>query len=73
MNADGSDLRELDMDSVGFDRSPGWSPDDRSIAFTRRGESGSFNIFRVNVDSGSLLQLTSGRGGNIDPAWGPLP
>jgi Tol biopolymer transport system component len=73
MNADGSDLKPLAMDTGGFDRSPAWSPDGQSIAFTRRGESGGFDIFRVNVANGSLLQLTSDTGGNIDPAWGPLP
>jgi TIR domain/WD40-like Beta Propeller Repeat len=73
MNADGSDLKLLGIDSAGFDTSPAWSPDDQAIAFARRGESGGFDIFRVNVESGSLQQLTSGAGGNLDPAWGPLP
>src|SRR5690349_18459691 len=45
---------------------PAWSPDGRWIAFSMRGD-----IWKVPVDGGEAIALTSGPSYHFEPAWSP--
>lgn len=40
------------------------------LAFTGR-DGGTFDIFRLNIQSGEIIRVTQGQGDNRDPAWSP--
>ena len=65
MNSDGSGRRRL-TDRKSFSSMPKWSPDGEKIVFTSRtvGQQGISNtdIFTMNADASSLLQITDGAG-----------
>lgn len=48
-----------------------WSPDGKTILFTRGGPHGSGNFFAISVDGGPEIPLTSGTGLNDDPDYSP--
>ena len=48
---------------------PAWSPDGQWIAFTSK-QAGEYHIFKIDVDSGNLQQLTD-EGYNMFPTWSP--
>lgn len=48
-------------------KSPTWSPDGKTILFTRGND-----IFSVNVETGKAVNLTKGKGNNSAPSWAPL-
>jgi Tol biopolymer transport system component len=75
MNADGSGQRNLSR-RQGFDTSPVWSPDGRSIAFVHSGNARGqpyhqSEIYVVNADGRGQRNLTSGPGGGSAPSWSP--
>jgi Tol biopolymer transport system component len=45
---------------------PAWSPDGRWLAFSMRGD-----IWKVRVDGGEAIALTSGPAYHFEPAWSP--
>jgi WD40 repeat protein len=51
-----------------YDSEPAWSPDGRSIAFTRD-DGHSMHIWVIRADGSSPRQLTHGQGINVDPDW----
>src|SRR5690606_18119970 len=51
-------------------RSPGWSPDGRWLVL-ESGEHSFRDIYRVEVDSGSVLRLTAAPEGNFEPTISP--
>ncbi len=74
MNRNNNVIRPLTnhLRSTG-DFDPNWSPDGQWIAFTfRKGEgpASQYNIYKINVNSGDLQQLTDTKY-NRDPAWSP--
>jgi len=52
---------------------PSWNPNGQIVAFswTRGFEPGNFNIFIMDIASGTLEQLTHGAGRNENPNWAP--
>ena len=68
---DGKDLVRLT--SGPFDhREPRFSPDGRSIVFSSdRGGTGSYGIFRYELDSGAITPLTDSAAEEAMPAWSP--
>ncbi|MDX8402355.1 MAG: hypothetical protein R8K47_06980, partial [Mariprofundaceae bacterium] len=46
------------------------SPDGRQIAFVRE-TNGNYDIWMQEVDGSELVQLTSNRYGDFEPAWSP--
>ena len=51
-------------------RDPTWSPAADALAFTT-GYAGDRDLYSVSADGNRLRQLTSGRGDDAAPAWGP--
>jgi Tol biopolymer transport system component len=48
-----------------------WSPDGKTILFTRGGPNGSLDIFSISVDGGPETRLTTGAGVSDDPDYSP--
>lgn len=70
-NPDGSNA--LQLTSYGDNEDPTWSPDGRYIAFaTTFGKRAGFSIALMRADGTNIRQLTQSRGGDFEPAWGPL-
>ncbi len=53
------------------DSSPRWSPDGRYLAFVRKGDEGSPQIWLLPTAGGEARQLTRVRGGCTGPVWSP--
>lgn len=71
INADGSGLTPI-ATVPGGDFDPSWSPDGESIAFTSL-RTGQREIFILNVDDESVLQITKGASTveSRQPSWSP--
>jgi TolB protein len=69
MNADGSDVRQLTRGLLGIGGSLDWSPDGKSLLIYA-GPAGDKNIFLVNVDAETALQLSNG-GNNAASSFSP--
>lgn len=65
VNSRGGDRAPLT--TVPNDNRPTWSPDGRYVVFTSDGRDGNYDLYRVDVSSGQVLQLTA------DPAVDTLP
>jgi Tol biopolymer transport system component len=71
MNADGSNVIRLTNDNTG-DRSPVFSPDGRSIAFTSVRDhpgTGDAELYLMNVDGTNVTRLTFQHGRVSHPSW----
>ncbi len=68
VNADGSGLLNLTLNSPRFDVNPSWSPDGQRIAFMR-GRVNNPDIYVMNADGSGLRRLT--RNGASRPIWSP--
>ncbi|MCC7541127.1 MAG: PD40 domain-containing protein [Deltaproteobacteria bacterium] len=56
-----------------YNQTPAFCPSPRHpnwLAFTGR-DGGTFDIFRLNIQSGEIIRVTQGQGDNRDPAWSP--
>jgi Tol biopolymer transport system component len=53
------------------DLSPSWSPDGTKIAFTRKGNDGSREIYVHVMNSGQDMRLTNNSVNDTDPSWSP--
>ena len=69
MDADGSNLRQLTRGLPGIGGSLDWSPDGKSLLIYA-GAAGDKNIFLVNVDAETAVQLTNG-GNNAASSFSP--
>jgi Tol biopolymer transport system component len=72
INADGTGLRRLTRNAV-FDGNPVWSPDGRSIAFTRDRDRQTVSIYVMNADGSGQRMLTPNvrRRPWVELAWSP--
>jgi TolB protein len=69
MNADGTELKQLTRGLPGIGGSLDWSPDGKSLLIYA-GAPGDKNIFMVNVDAQTAVQLTNG-GNNAASSFSP--
>jgi Tol biopolymer transport system component len=72
IDADGTGLRRLTRNTV-VDSNPVWSPDGRTIAFTRDRDRQTANIYVMNADGSGQLRLTPNlrRRPWVELAWSP--
>ncbi len=54
-----------------FNVSPSFSPDGKTIAFSRSVGNGNTEVFLCNRDGSNLRRLTTARGIDTNPAWSP--
>lgn len=66
--AEGGAPRMLTQNTAWFHS---WSPDGKTILFTRGGPHGSGNVFAISVDGGPETALTTGTGMSDDPDYAP--
>jgi TolB protein len=85
INADGSGLRNLTNTPDIHEYSPSWSPNGKSIAFSRGSPTtkprsngngtvtsvNTTNIFVMNSDGSNAAQLTNEDSNNLSPKWSP--
>jgi TolB protein len=67
---DGSNIVQLT--SVGSSEDPEFSADGRYLTFATTQFGGGYSLAIMRVDGLGLKQITSSRGGDFEPAWGPL-
>jgi TolB protein len=66
----GSNVTQLT--STGRNEDPEFSPDGRYLTFATTQFGGGYSIAIMRVDGLGLKQITYSRGGDFEPAWGPL-
>jgi Tol biopolymer transport system component len=70
MNPDGSDQRPLGDDT--FEGGAVYSADGTQAVYISN-ESGTWNLYLLDVESGDIQQLTDDAGNDLFPVWGPIP
>jgi TolB protein len=70
--SDPSGSNTVQLTSVGKNEDPEFSADGRYITFATTQFGGAFSIAIMRVDGLGMKQITSSRGGDYEPAWGPL-
>ena len=69
MSADGTNLRRL-ITAGGDASAPSWSPNGMFIAFHWRvSDTGTYDIYIVEIATGRIIQLTHDTGRNESPSW----
>jgi len=63
----------LQLTSSGSNEDPEFSPDGRYLTFSSTYFGGGYNIAIMRTDGTSIKQVSKARGGDFEPAWGPLP
>jgi TolB protein len=73
MSADGTNLRRVTTAGGGGDASaPSWSPNGLFLAFHwRLSETGTYDIYVMEIATGRIIQLTHDVGRNEHPTWSP--
>jgi TolB protein len=73
MSVDGSNLRRVTTAGGGGDASgPSWSPNGLFLAFHwRLSETGTYDIYVMEIATGRIIQLTHDAGRNEHPTWSP--
>ena len=73
MSADGTNLRRVTTAGGGGDASgPSWSPNGLFLAFHwRLSETGTYDIYVMEIATGRIIQLTHDAGRNEHPTWSP--
>jgi TolB protein len=71
MNADGTNLRRL-ITGGGDASEPSWSPNGLFMAFQWRvSDTGTYDVYVVEIATGRIIQLTHDAGRNEHPTWSP--
>jgi Tol biopolymer transport system component len=64
------DTRQIRVLTQGYDNLPGWSPDGKSIVFTRkRAEDGNFDIYTIKPDGTGLYRCTDHASSDGHAVW----
>jgi len=73
MSADGTNLRRVTTAGGGGDASgPSWSPNGLFLAFHwRLSETGTYDVYIMEIATGRIIQLTHDAGRNEHPTWSP--
>lgn len=73
MSSDGTNLRRVTTAGGGGDASgPAWSPNGLFLAFHwRLSETGTYDIYLMEIATGRIIQLTHDVGRNEHPTWSP--
>jgi len=73
MSVDGTNLRRVTTAGLGGDASaPCWSPNGLFLAFHwRLSETGTYDIYLMEIATGKIKQLTHDAGRNEHPTWSP--
>jgi TolB protein len=73
MSVDGTNLRRMTTAAQGGDASaPSWSPNGLFMAFHWRvSETGTYDIYVMEIATGNIIQLTHDAGRNEHPTWSP--
>lgn len=70
--ADPDGSNTVQLTSSGSNEDPEFSPDGRYLTFATTSFGGGFSIALMRTDGTSMKQVTKSRGGDFEPAWGPL-
>ncbi len=70
MRADGTERRKVMDSQPRLNWRPDWSPDGDRLVF-QSNRDGNFEIYRVNLDGTSLVNLTNHPANDGDPDWAP--
>lgn len=70
-NTDGSNAVQLT--SSGTNEDPEFSPDGRYVVFSTSSFGDGRSIAIMRTDGANLKQVARSRGGDFEPAWGPIP
>jgi Tol biopolymer transport system component len=62
--------RNIDLDDIGAISSPAWSPDGQYIAFSGL-VGGISDIYRLDLKTGAVIQLTDDKFADFQPTWAP--
>ena len=68
VNRDGTDLRPLTNEAVGFNENPVWSPDGTMLAFWSD-RTGNHEIFIIKLNGTGLVNLTNHPAADENPSW----
>jgi TolB protein len=73
MSADGTNVRRVTTAAGGGDASgPSWSPNGLFLAFHwRLSETGTYDVYVMEIATGRIIQLTHDAGRNEHPTWSP--
>lgn len=62
----------IQLTSSGSNEDPEFSPDGRYLVFSSTAFGGAYSLALIRTDGTSMKQLTTSRGGDFEPTWGPL-
>ena len=65
-----TDIDHTNITNNGSDAFPAWSPDGKTIAFSRE-ETGNTDIYTINIDGSNLRRLTKAPGPDTLPVYTP--
>jgi TolB protein len=71
MNADGTNLSEIDVPDKGYLIDPAWAPNGQLLAFSWRRPDGNYDIYLMDIATHQIVQLTRDAGRNERPSWAP--
>jgi TolB protein len=71
MNADGTNVIELDLPDKGYLIDPAWSPNGQLLAFSWRRPDGNYDIYVMDPASLQIVEITRDAGRNERPSWAP--
>ena len=71
MDAEGTNVSEIDVPDKGYVIDPAWAPNGQLLAFSWRRPDGNFDIYLMDVASRQIVQITRDAAKNERPSWAP--